>query len=104
MAHYARTRASTNRLGYAWRNRRQLDSGCGMDVLLVVAGRFLRGVLGEPVTNLLAVLASGESSEPSLEQRLGAVEGPVRNYETAILELERLDVRLLVVPVWNECV
>ena len=81
MAHGARTSASTNRLGYAWRNRRQLDPGCGMD-LLVAAGRFLREVHGEPVANLLAFFAGGESSEPSLEQRLRAVEGLVQDHET----------------------
>ena len=85
-AQYARTRASTNRLVYSWRNRRQLDPGCGMD-LLVAAGRFLREVHGEPVANLPAVLAGGESSEPSLEQRLRAVEGLVQDLETAISNL-----------------
>ena len=48
MAHGARTRASTNRLGYAWRKGRQLDPGCEVD-LLVAARRFLREVHGEPV-------------------------------------------------------
>ena len=80
MAHGVRTWASTNRLGYAQRNRRQLDSGCGVD-LLVVAGFFLREVRREPVANLPAVLAGGESSEPSLEQRLRAVEGLVQYHE-----------------------
>ena len=88
MAHGARTRASTNRLGRVWRKCRQLDPGCGVD-LLVAAGRFLREVHGEPVANLLAVLAGGESSEPSLDQRLRVVEDLVQDHETAILELER---------------
>ena len=82
-AHGAWTRASTNRLGYAWWKRRQLDPGCGVD-LLVAAWRFLREVHGEPVANLLAA-----GGEPSLEQRLRVVEGLVQNHETAILELER---------------
>ena len=72
--------------------------------LLVAAGRFLREVHGEPVANLLAVLAGGESSEPSLEQRLRAVEGLVQDHETPILELEPSDVRMPILPVLNECV
>ena len=103
MAHGARTRASTNRLGYTWRNRRQLDPGCGMDLLAAV-GRFLCQVHGEPVATLLAVSAGAESSEPSLEQTLRAVEGLVQDHETAILQLERTDVRLAILPVLNECV
>ena len=80
----ARTRASTNCvLGYAWRKGQQLDSGCGVD-LLVAAGRFLREVHGEPVANLLAVSAGGELSAPSLEQRLRVVEGLVQDHETTI--------------------
>ena len=57
----------------------------GFDDMLVAAGRFLREVHGEPVANLLAVLAGGESSEPSLEQRLRAVAGLVQDHETACL-------------------
>ena len=57
--------------------------------LLVAAGRFLREVHGEPVANLLAVLAGGESSEPPLEQRVRVVEGLVQDHQTAVLELER---------------
>ena len=91
MALCARTRASTNRLGYAWRKRRQLDPRCEVD-LDVAAGRFSREVHGEPVSNLLAVLACGELSEPSLEQRLRLVEGlahRVNNCSSGISQLRQ---------------
>ena len=60
-----------------------VDSWTPVD-LIEAAGRFLREVHGEPVANLRAVLVGGESSEPSLEQRLRAVEGLVQDHETAI--------------------
>ena len=56
------------------------------------------------MANLLAIVAGGESSYPSLEQRLRAVEGLVQDHETAILELERSGFRLPILPVLNECI